>query len=127
MLLHKTSTFEVDVEDIALINAECEVCKFISLKLNFAQETQERYLKIRFSKANLTWDLNNQIIKVKNFDSQESTLYKSKNNSDYKYMKQFENFFKFAENIESCPCSVNDAFESLNLICDAKKFLSKNA
>ena len=116
-----TSTFEVDVEDVALIHADCKLCKFITLKLNFCTLPEERYLKIRFSKANLTWDLNNQIIKVKNFDSKESILYKSKNDSDYKYIKQFENFFKFAENIESCPCSVNDAFESLNLICNAKK------
>ena len=52
----------------------------------------------------------------------DSEKLEGENNSDYKYIKQLENFLKFAENIESCPCSVNDAFESLNLICNAKKF-----
>ena len=80
-------------------------------------------MKIRFTNANLTWELNNQIIKVKDLKGQEYTVYKSTKNSEYKYKKQFENFFKFSENIEFCPCGVNEAFESLNLISIAKNFV----
>ena len=59
-----TNSLEIDVEDVALINAECLSCKFVTIKLNFCTKPQERYMKIRFSKANLTWELNNQIIKI---------------------------------------------------------------
>ena len=121
-----TNSLEIDVEDIALIHAECLSCKFLTVKLNFCTKPQERYIKIRFSNANITWELNNQIIRIKEPKAKESILYKSENDLDYKYVKQFENFFKFAENIESCHCSVIDAFETLNLICNAKKISSKN-
>ena len=96
-----TNTLEIDVEDIALIQAECLSCKFITIKLNFCTMPQERYLKIRFSNKNLTWELNNQIIKIKEFQGNESILYKSEHDSDYKYKKQLENFLKFIENKET--------------------------
>ena len=41
-------------------------------------------------------------------------------------IKTIENFFKFAENKETSPLQCNDAYETLNLICRAKKMLSKN-
>ena len=115
-----TNTLAIDVEDIALIQAECLKCRFITIKLNFCSKPQERYLKIRFSKANLIWELDNQIIKIKESEGNELILYKSKKDSDYKYKKQLENFFKFIENKEDSPCSVEDAYETLRLISKSK-------
>ena len=119
--LLNTNILEIDVEDVALIQAECLSCKFITIKLNFCTKPQERYLKIRFSENNLTWELNNQIIKMKESIGNESILYKSENDSDYKYKKQIENFIKFTENKDKSPCSVNDAYETLSLISKSKR------
>ncbi len=116
-----TNSLEIDVEDIALIQAECLSCKFITIKLNFCTKPQERYLKIRFSDKNLTWELNNQIIKIKESQGNESILYKSQHNSDYKFKKQLENFLKFIENKETNYCSVNDAYQTLSLISQTKR------
>jgi len=117
-----SNTFDINVEDIAFIHAKCHACNFISIKLNFCTKPAERYLKIRFSKTNITWYLNSQVIKIKGTDGQEKILFKSAKNQDYKYKTQLENFFKLVQNIESNPCSVKDGFESLNLICKSKKY-----
>ena len=119
--LFNTNSLEIDVEDIALIQAECLSCKFITIKLNFCTKPQERYLKIRFSDKNLTWELNNQFIKIKESQGNESILYKSEHDSDYKFKKQLENFLKFIENGETNYCSVNDAYETLSLISKSKR------
>ena len=116
-----TNSFDTEVEDIAFIHAECHACNFINLNLNFCTKPAERYLKIRFSNTNITWYLNNQVIKIKGMDGQENIFYKSERNQDYKYKEQFKNFFKLVQNIESNPCSVEEGFESLSLICKAKK------
>ncbi len=120
-----TNLLDIDVEDIAHIHAASNACNFINLQLNFCTKPEERYLKIRFSNINITWHLNNQIIKIKKMDGEETIFYKSEQNKDYKYKKQLEIFFKLTQNTVSNPCSVKDGFESLSLICEAKKTFLK--
>ncbi len=123
--IQNTNSFDINVEDIAFIHATCESCNFINLNLNFCTRPAERYLKIRFSNTNITWYLNNQVIKIKGMDGEENIFYKSEKNQDYKYKEQFKNFLKLVQNNESNPCSVKEGYESLSLICKAKNtFLS---
>ena len=48
-----TNSLEIDVEDVALINAECLSCKFVTTNLTSVL-SRKKDIKIRFSKANLT-------------------------------------------------------------------------
>lgn len=112
--VEKLSDLDIDVDDVTTILAETEMCKQITVHINFLDPKIKRIGIIYFSQGVLHYDFIKSTVIFINNNGDITTLYSDQENINNQYKLQMEGFL--TETKSNYACSFKEGIEVLKII-----------
>lgn len=121
--LNKKSDLQMDVEDTAKLTLyynDHETFN-INMTLDFIKKHEERFLKIKFEKGWIFWDLKVNTLKINYNSEKQEVKFQSHRKRDTLFTKQLRSFLKSVQRKKQPVSNYTNGIESLKLVTLAKK------